>query len=63
MYQSESSEGLSVEIVLRDGIFVNFPLKFPPFVHHFETKQDKLRKKFRVAHNFRVDLFHLILLG
>jgi hypothetical protein len=63
VYQSESTEGLPVEIVLRDGIFINFPLKFPPFFHKFETKQGKLREKCRVAHKFRVDLFHLILLG
>jgi len=52
-----------VEIVLRDGIFVNFSLKFPPLFYQFENRQGKLREKFRIAHNFRIDLFHLILLG
>jgi hypothetical protein len=63
VYQSESTEGLPVEILLIDVIFVNFPLKFPPLFLQFKNKQGKLREKFRIAHNFRVDLFHLILLG
>jgi hypothetical protein len=62
MYQSEPTEGLPMEILLRDGIFVNFPLKVPPIFLQFENKQGKLREKFRIARNFRVDLFHLILL-
>jgi hypothetical protein len=62
MYQSESTEGLPVEILLRDGIFVNF-FKIYPLFYQFENRQEKLREKFRITHNFKVDLFHLILLG
>jgi hypothetical protein len=37
-YQSESTKRLHVKIVLREGIFHNFPLKFPPSFQQFETK-------------------------
>jgi hypothetical protein len=60
---NESTEGLPMEIVLEMEFFLSFPLKFLLSFHQFENKQGKLREKFRVANNFRDDLFNLLLLG